>query len=195
MNGIPVILLMIFSAFTMNLMLQCALGLKGTAETGNNRGLTTLIKLGLIFFSVILLWVFLSKIFFNIFSGLHIYVLLFPVSYIVYEGLEFLFFRYIIKKDRKEDGYVNFPGGITAVAVFICLNIANSFFQVAVLAFGFTSGIFVVLMIIKEIRRRAALEAVPRFLRGNPLILITMGLLSLVFSVGSLLILRMINAG
>jgi len=38
------------------------------------------------------------------------------------------------------------------------------------------------------------LEAVPIFLRGKPLVLISMGMLSLVFSVGALLVFRMIGA-
>jgi len=63
------------------------------------------------------------------------------------------------------------------------------------MAFGFTAGIFLVYLIIIEIRRRAALEAVPFFLRGKPLVLIAMGLLSLVFSAASLLFFRMISAG
>jgi len=193
MNRIPFLLLLIFSVFNMNLTLQCALGLGGiyTSKIFDKR--LALIKLSIVFISVILLWFFFSRVIFSVFSGVFIYVLLFPVSYIVCDGLDFLLFRYILEKDREEECFISFPGGITAVAVFICTNIANSFLETAILSFGFTAGILLVSLIVWEIRERAALEKVPRFLRGKPLVLISMGMLSLVFSAVSLLLLRMIN--
>ena len=191
MNGI---LLLICSVFSMNLVLQCGLGMKGAAESNNPFGMSTLIKAGIIFFSVILLWLFFSKIINSIIPGVLVYVLLFPVSSIVYDGLEHLVFSYVYKKDTESECFMNFPGGITAVSVFICVNIADSFLQAVVLSFGFMAGIFLVYLIIREVRKRAALEAVPLFLRGKPLVLITMGMLSLVFSAVSILLFRMAGA-
>ena len=212
MIRIPFLLLIVFSVFNMNLMLQCALGLNGAVSPKNHDKILALIKLSIIFVSVILLWFLFSRIIFFTVSWIFIYVLLFPVSYIVYDGLEFLLFRYIIKKENDEyffgksstgksfidecstdECFISFPGGITAAAVFICLNIANGILEVLILSFGFSAGILLVSLIIIEIRKRAALEEVPRFLRGKPLVLISMGMLCLVFSVGSLLLLRMIN--
>ena len=195
MNGIHFILLIIFSAFTMNLTLQCALGIRGAAASKVYNNFYTMVKLGIILVTIILQWVLFSKLVSPLISGFFIYVLLFPVSYIVYEGLEYLVFWKIFKKDPKEECFISFPGGITAAAVFICLNMAINFFEVILLSFGFTAGIFFVGLIIREVRRRAALEAVPKFLQGKPLVIITMGLLSLVFSAASLMILRMISAG
>jgi electron transport complex protein RnfA len=188
MNGIP-LLLFIFSAFNINIALQLALGIKGASESKNCSRISTIIRLGIIFFSVIVLWLFFSGIIFPLFSGFFIYILIFPVSYIVYEWIQFLFVKYIIKKDIEKECFINFPGGITAAAVFICVNISNTFFQTVILSFGFTFGIMVVFLVIREIRRRAALEAVPLFLRGNPLILLSMGLLSIVFTAAGALFL------
>ena len=195
MNGTLLLLLLIYSGFTINLVLQCALGINGIAESKSPLNISTLIKTGLIFFTVILLWFFFSRMLYSLFSGIFIYVLLFPVSAIAYDGLEFLVFRYIAKKDAESDSIISFPGGITAVAVFICINIANNFLETIVLSFGFVFGILFVNLIVREIRRRASLEAVPHFLRGKPLVLVAMGLLSLVFSTASLLIFRMIGEG
>jgi len=194
MNNIPLLLLIIFSAFTMNLVLQCALGIKGAAEAVNHIRITTLIKLGIIFLCVILLWVVFSKIISLIIPGLFVYVLLFPVSSLVYDGFDFLIFRYLLKEKFANDNSITFPGGITAAAVFICLIIADSFIEAAALSFGFSAGILLVFLIVGEIRRRASLEAVPYFLRGKPLVLISMGMLSLIFSTASLLLFRMIGA-
>ncbi|MDR1869679.1 MAG: hypothetical protein LBQ82_06815, partial [Treponema sp.] len=137
---------------------------------------------------------FFSRIVYPIIPNVFIYVLLFPVSSVVYEALEYFIFQYLYKKDPSGEYIVSFPGGITAVCVFICVNLARGFLEAAVLSFGFTAGIFLVYLIIREVRKRAALEAVPRFLRGKPLVLITMGMLSLVFSVVSILLFRMAGA-
>ena len=192
MNQIPFVLLFFFSAFTMNPVLQCALGIN--ADPGHPGRRPTLVKLGIIFIAVILLWVIFSFVISSIISGIYIYVLLFPVSYMVYNGLDFLVFRYVLKKDSENDSSVKFPGGITAAALFICLNVANNFFEVVAISFGFAAGTLLVFLILCEIRQRAALEEVPRFLRGKPLILISMGMLSLVFSTVSILLFRMIGS-
>ena len=193
MNGLSFLMLIILSAFTMNLTLQCALGIKGAAQATNCGWDFILVKSGILFTAVLLLWFFFSMVIFSLVSGIFIYVLLFPVSYIVYEGLDFILFNHIIKKDRKDEDFISFPGGVTAAAVFLCINIAGNFLEAAVLSFGFAAGILLVFLIVREIRKRAALESVPRFLRGKPLALIIMGMLSLVFSVTSLLFLRIMD--
>jgi len=195
MNHIPLILLFVYSCFTMNLVLQCGLGLRGIAESKSAMNVQAFAKLGLVFLTVILIWFFFSNVIFSLFSGIFIYVLLFPVSAIVYDGLEYLTFQYLLKRSREEETFISFPGCITAVAVFICINMANGFLDVLILSFGFTSGIFIISLITREIRKRAALEAVPVFLRGKPLVLIAMGMLSLIFTAASYLFFRMISAG
>ena len=208
MDNMPILLFFIYSAFTVNLLLQCGLGIKGTVEAkavlepqssqskigeDSPLGLSALVKIGVIFLTVIILWLVFSKVVYSILPGIYIYVLLFPVSYIAYHANEHLVFYNILKKEINSESSVNFPGGITAVAVFLCVYLANNFLETIILSFGFSSGILAVKLIIREIRKRAALEAVPVFLRGKPLVLITMGMLSLVFTTASLLIFRMIG--
>jgi Na+-translocating ferredoxin:NAD+ oxidoreductase subunit A len=195
MANTPLLLLFIYSGFTMNILLQCGLGIKGTVESKSNLNMAAFIKLALIFSSIILLWLFFSKVLFSVFSGIFAYVVLFPISAFVYNGLEFLIFHYIYKNKENTETFINFPDGITAVCVFICINIADNINEALTLSFGFTFGIFLVNMIIREIRRRAELETVPVFLRGKPLVLIAMGMLSLIFTAASLLFFRMISAG
>jgi len=193
MTGMPFVLL-IYSTFTINLVLQCGIGLRGIADSKSDFYLSSLIKLGLIFLSVIFLWFFFSKALSAVIPGLLLYILLFPVSAIFYDRFEFFIFRYIFKKDAKDESVINFPGGITAVSVFVCINAVNSFLETVILSFGFTFGIFLVNLITREVSKRSSLEAVPVFLQGKPLILITMGILSMVFSTASILLFGMINA-
>ena len=193
MNNIPILIFFIYSAFTVNLLLQCGLGIKGAVDSKNTLDISSLIKISIIFASVIILWLFFSKILFSLLPGIYIYIILFPISYIVYDAMEYLVFYYILKKDRTSESLINFPGGITAVAVFLNMYLANNFLQTIVLSFGFTAGLFMAKLIIREIRKRAAFEAVPVYIRGIPLVLITMGMLSLVFTTASLLLFRMIG--
>jgi len=193
MNGIPVILLLIYSGFTINLVLQCGLGIRGVADSKSSFNLSALIKISLMFLSIIFLWFFFAKVIYSLIQGVFIYIILFPVSVLVYEGLEYLIWRFLLKKDEEDVSFISFASGITAAAVFICINLSNSFTETVILSFGFSSGILIVNLTIREIRRRAALEAVPVSLRGKPLVLIAMGLLSLILTTSSLLLFNMIG--
>ena len=195
MTGIPLLLLFIYSCFTINIILQCAIGIKGVAESKRAADLNSIIKTLIMFITILLLWFFFTAVIYPILPGIFIYILLFPVSALVYSCFEYFIFRFLLKRNPEEESIISFPGGFTAAAVFIIINISNSTEETVVLAFGFTSGIFLINFIITEIRRRAALEAVPEFLRGKPLVLIAMGLLSLIFTTASLLFFRMISAG
>jgi len=195
MTGIPLYLLLIYSCFSINLVLQCGLGIKGVVESKNPFDMPVFIKSIIVFISIICMWFFFSMVVSSFFSGLIIYVLLFPVSAVFYSGLEYLIFNFLLKNDRNNEPEPGFPPVFTAAASFICVNIAGSILDTVILSFGFIAGLFLINFIIWEIRRRAALEAVPLFLRGKPLILIAMGLLSLIFTSASLLLFRMIDAG
>jgi len=193
MGNIQYLLLFIYSGFTINIVLHCGLGIRKIVESKYALNKTTFIKLSIIFSSIILIWLFFSEIIFSVFSGTFVYVLLFPISTILYNGLEYFIFTYLYKNESET--FISFPDGIVAVSVFVCVNIANNLQEAVMLAFGFTFGIFIVNLIIGEIRRKAELEAVPVFLRGKPLVIIAMGMLSLVFTAASLLFFRMISAG
>ena len=184
---VPLAVFIIFSGLWANLMLQCGLGITGVSSSGDRNIRTCAAKLCIIFAAVLLLWIIFEKLVFSVSADLFVYILVFPAGSIVYDGLEYLYFRFILKKKAEKDSHISFCNGITAAALFICLNIAGNFIEAAFLSFGFVFGIFLSVMILREIRRRAALEAVPRFLRGNPLFLISMGLLSLIFYASSLM--------
>jgi Na+-translocating ferredoxin:NAD+ oxidoreductase RnfA subunit len=193
MSNVPLAIFIIISVFTMNLTLQCALGIKGTADYKKNTHLATLIKLSIIFFSVAMLWFFFTKIVFLFFSGIFIYIIMFPVSCMVYDILEYSVFVFLLSKNiNYGECFISFPAGITAAVVFICVNIADTFLQALVISLGFITGILLVIIIITEVQKRASLESIPRFLVGKPLTFITMSFLSLIFSAASILILNIV---
>ena len=192
MSFVPLVIFAVFSSLWANLLLQCGLGIKSAASQEapvceDTKIYTTLIKLGIIFITALLLWLVFDKILFFLSLDLLLYILVFPAGVMAYDGLEFLFYHFVLKKEAAKNSHINFCNGITAVILFVCLNLANNILEAAVFAFGFVFGIILSVMIIREIRRRSALEAVPVFLRGNPLLLISMGLISMVFYAVSLM--------
>jgi electron transport complex protein RnfA len=177
--------LAVFSGLAMNLFLQCGLGMRAAAREGETQ--VPLFQIGLVFVSVLLLWILFSYI---LPLGFFKYLLLFPLSALVYAALERLFFRFFLKKPAPPAHSFCFCDGLTAAALFLTLHLASGFIEAAVLSLGFSLGILLSLLILAEIRRRSRMEAVPRLLRGSPLALISMGLLSLIFSSAALIFYR-----
>ncbi|GHV52496.1 hypothetical protein AGMMS49579_09870 [Spirochaetia bacterium] len=72
--------------------------------------------------------------------------------------------------------------GLVPLALLLTLNVGVTLMEAAVLSLGFALGILLTALILREIRRRSSLEAVPPLLKGDPITLISMGLLSLIFA-------------
>ena len=205
------ITLAVFSGLSMNLILRFGIGLQLIAfeeesrEPGKNAKWTCFIQLGIYFISVMLLWLFFSALQSVLFLGFLEYILIFPVSSLFFTVIEYLARRLVLKTDWRGEivsrnrflsdcffigslitgaDKSTFSGafsGMVGAALFIILGLAGSFAQAAMLSFGFAAGSALAVLIAGEIRRRSAMEAVPDCLRGGPLVLVAMGLLSLVF--------------
>jgi Na+-translocating ferredoxin:NAD+ oxidoreductase RnfA subunit len=186
------VMLMVFSGLSMNLILQFGLGLKGIALGGNVSKERLLAGTIILFVTVMLLWLIFLFARSFLFLGHFEYVALFPVSSLVFVFLEYLTNRFVLANTA---GRETFPmgdtlsgGALAAAALFLVLNLAGGFLEAVALALGFSLGVAVVFVVAGEIRRRAEMEAVPRWLRGGPLALIAMGLLSLIVSSGALVL-------
>ncbi|MDR1247765.1 MAG: hypothetical protein LBK63_00535 [Treponema sp.] len=83
--------------------------------------------------------------------------------------------------------------GLALASLFQTLRLALNPAEALALTLGFSLGVLLAAMILREISRRASLEAVPESFRGDPLALISMGLLSLVFSSLSVIFLRILG--
>jgi len=197
------VMLAVFSGLSMNLILQFGLALKRVAfETTVGRE-RLLAGMGILFASIMLLWLIFSFARSVIFLGFLEYMLIFPASSLVFSVFEYLTDHFILKEDwegagRKDAFFLNNAlsgGALIGAALFITLNVANGFLEAMVLSLGFSSSTALVFVIVGEIRRRSGMEAVPRWLRGGPLALIAMGLLSLIFSSGALMLFGVLGTG
>ena len=170
--------LVFFSSLSVNLILQCGLGMAGITRPHVQK--VPVLKITLGFITVLLLWAFFSYILSPLTLGFFGYILFFPAASFVYFVLEYLMFTVFLKRTANEDSIFLYDG-LLGAALFITYNISGNWTEALAMAFGFSAGILLTLLITGEINRRSEMETVPRFLKGRPLILISMGLLSLVF--------------
>jgi electron transport complex protein RnfA len=184
-DSVQLAALAVFSSLSMNLLLRCGLGMKDAAGEGDRP--VPFVQIGLLAVSVLILWLFFSYI---VPLGFFTYLLLFPGSALVHAGLEQLLFRVILKQEAAKPQSPGFRDGLAAGALFLTLHLASGFLEAMVLSLGFALGTLLSLLILAEIRRRSRMEAVPRFLRGSPLTLVSMGLLSLIFSSAAVILYR-----
>jgi len=182
--------LAVFSGLSLNLLLQFALGTVGASgDTGhktNTKRELPLIQFCIFFISTLVLWVFFKYLlpgFWRIFSE---YFLFFPLSAIVCMGLELFVERALPRIFPKFTGLRKSFSAITAydglipAALIITFIVAETFTDVLVIALSFALGSLAAMLTLNEISRRSTLEWVPKYLRGTPLILISMGFLSLI---------------
>ncbi|MDR0561408.1 MAG: hypothetical protein LBG73_01805 [Spirochaetaceae bacterium] len=176
--------LFICAGFSLNLILQFALGIRGVAEGQERSDPIPLFQGGILFVSVLSLWLVYSYIISPLAFGFLEYVLLFPLSALACIGLERLLVSFIpsMVPDSKwfapDSGY----NGLTPTALWLTLHIAGTPLEALILSLSFAVGIALTMVLLCYIRKRSALEAVPKNLKGRPLMLIAMGLLSLVFT-------------
>ena len=171
--------LAVFAGLSLNLILQFAIG-TGAAGKGNDLPVFQTIN---IFISVMVLWI-LHTYLFSFFSWeFAIFFLFFPFSVLVCLAFENLETRLFAKNKRVRlfSGITAYEGLIPA-SLILTVNTALNFFDAVILSFFFASGCLIAVICIREIRRRCALEEIPAGLRGMPLVLVSMGLLSMIFS-------------
>ncbi|MDR0498073.1 MAG: hypothetical protein LBH42_10700 [Treponema sp.] len=187
---IPLASLAVFSGLSLNILLQFALGAPDVAVDGShkkniNRDLP-LVQLAILFISVLFLWMFFSYLFPAFLRGFFEYFLFFPFSALFCMGFEFLIEKLVPRVlpnfDRIKKTFSAFTAydGLVPTSLILTTYAASTFADAFVLALFFAFGNLTATLILNEIRRRSSLEWIPRYLRGTPLVLVSMGLLSLI---------------
>jgi electron transport complex protein RnfA len=183
----------IISGLSLNLIIHFGLGIQYRDFSEKNRewfyGLP-LIQGGILFLSVPLLWFFFSYIIIPLSLGFLEYMIVFPLCVLVCMGFEAGVNRFFPKiLPEKLFAPLSAYNGLVPVALVVSLSLAFSLIEVFFLSLGFYMGLLLASLILREIQKRSSLEAVPERLRGVPLTLISIGLLSLIFSsVGMILV-------
>ncbi|MDR2632684.1 MAG: hypothetical protein LBC51_03560 [Treponema sp.] len=174
--------LLIFSGFTLNLILHSALGIGNiTEEQDQSIGL---FQVGVLFVSVLLLWMLASYGLGFLSFGYLEYALLFPLSALACMGLEALCIRLFpaLVPEYQRFNPATAYDGLVLSSLMMTLHIARTLIEALILSLGFSLGTLLSMVLLTEIRKRSSLELVPSFMQGRPLMLISLGLLSLLFT-------------
>ena len=186
--------LVFFAALSFNLFLNFALGVRELILRERTPAVLLYYPWVVLFISTLFLWILFARILFFT-GGILDYFLIFPLSVLGSMGLEILFFRFAVPLTKQHENPGLFSAGssyngLAAAALFLTLHFALSFADAFLLSLTFSAGALLAFLIIKEIQKRSFLEAIPRGLRGTPILLVSMGLLALVFSAASVLFLK-----
>ena len=197
--------LAVFSGLSLNLLIQFALGTASFAASSGAAGkkagrVVPYFQLGVLFISVLFLWILFTFIippFWNFYSMLFLY---FPASVLICMGLESLSRILLNRTLPKFSGIVKtiFPtisayDGLIPASLILTITLAGTFAGAFTLSLFFSLGNLIAILILNEIHRRSELEWVPAFLRGTPLILISIGFLSLISSAVAIIFLRILE--
>jgi electron transport complex protein RnfA len=180
----------ICASLAMNLLVQFGQGLGILADDGAGYEQPSFCARALIFcISLFFLWLLFTYILAPLGLGFYWYLLLYPLSAALIRGVGGLsrggpvFFLSRLPPQPCPLLRAEFlvPG------LLISLHLALNPLEALFLAFCFSLGLAFSLAVLREIGRRSRFEAVPPFLRGSPLALISLGLLSLIFSAASIM--------
>ncbi|MDR2102681.1 MAG: hypothetical protein LBP42_01110 [Treponema sp.] len=176
--------LAIFSSLSLNLIVQLGLGIENSGPLRQDEGRLPLVQIGSFFLAVPLLWAFFTYLLTPFFFGFSEYFLLFPLSALAGIGFDRLFAFFSPKAAARGEAFTPMTGydGLILAALALTLHLASAFIEALVLSLGFSLGILLSLCILRGIQKRSVIERTPLFLRGVPLMLLSMGLLALIFS-------------
>jgi electron transport complex protein RnfA len=195
MSGL--IALVVFAGLSLNLLVQLGIGIQDYGSESERRSLAVFFQGGIQFITVLVTWCLFSYILSPLSGGFFEYFLIFPLIFALRYGLERVFARFFSKMGTiaAESGFFSGISAISSffplsnsyislsfIALILTLRLAASFLDALVLSFSFSAGNLLAFFLMRAIHRRSTLEQVPGFLRGIPLTLISLGLLSLIFA-------------
>lgn len=185
------IALVFFAAMSLNLLQNFALGTKELVRQKEIPLLHIFYPWIILLVSTLLLWILFAVIL-KFSGGIFHFLLALPLSVLLSSFLEKLLFHVVLQYDENPG---LFAAGasyneLTAAGCFLTLCFALSFSDALLLSFAFSLGCLCSFLIIKEIQKRAAIETIPYGLRGTPILIVSLGLLLLVFSAVSVLLLK-----
>jgi electron transport complex protein RnfA len=183
--------LALFAALSSNLVFQFGLGLSSLGRIGDSPARLFVLRASALFCSVVTVWTVVFYLALPLVLGFMGNVFLLPLTVLAYSLYGNVLKRFFMAGEDTEKDYAQ--NGLSLVASYLTITLASSPLEAGALALGFSLGLLFSFLIIREIEKRSRLEAVPPPLRGSPLLLISIGFLSLIFSSAAALILRAIG--
>jgi hypothetical protein len=185
--------IVVFSAFYLNLFLCFGIGIRELVSRERSPAFHIYYPWGILFVVSSALWLFFDWL--SMFAGwFPVFLLIYPLSLFSGLGLETAMFRLFPRLGENPGIYRIGSGynGFSLAALFLTMRLALSLGEALLFSLAFSGGAFIAYLIIKEIQKRSFWEAIPRSLRGNPILLVSMGLLSLIFYASALFVLKVL---
>jgi electron transport complex protein RnfA len=181
--------LAIFSGLTMNLLVHFCLGFT-RIESPRDINLAALGFSALLLAATVLgVYVIFSLVLETIGLGFLALPLILPVTVLIYNALAKALQKGLSRASGSPDAFPDCDALVVGAA-FLTLLAASNFLEALFLASGFALGSALAMLILREIEKKSQWEPVPKSLRGTPITLISMGLLSFIFGAVSSVFLR-----
>jgi electron transport complex protein RnfA len=184
-------ILLVFSCLSLNLVLQTGVGVSAITVGLDNPLRRGLYQWFILFVVTILVWTIFTVVLYPLGLGGLKYFLLFPSAAVLTFAAEQIVPVTIYgSRQRAYQQALQRPpefqadsaySGLAVVSTLLTMIIASNFVEALILAAGFSSGVFLTIILTKAINERLSCEKAPALLRGMPLVLISMGLLSMIF--------------
>ncbi|MDR2865330.1 MAG: hypothetical protein LBV68_06970 [Spirochaetaceae bacterium] len=176
--------LLVLSGLFLNLPLQLGLGIKEIWRERNRPFYIPFFECLVLFLSIIIQWLLFSFIFSPLNLGFLKYFFIFPLSTGISTGFELVFSLLSPQSAGKHGKIFSFSAlsGLSIAAVLLVLFLADTVGDALILDLGFSAGVYISMIILKAIRIRISDEKKNPFFSGIPLLFISMGLLSLVWT-------------
>jgi electron transport complex protein RnfA len=183
------IALMLFASMSLNLLFSFGLGIRELVKRERSSSFRIYYPWVILFVVTFILWIFFRQMSFLWFPTL---LLVYPLSVFGSLGLETAIFT-AFPRLGPNPGIFS-PGssynGLSLVSLFLALRFALTLSEAFAVSLSFSGGGLLAFLIVKEIQKRSYWEALPHSLKGTPILFISTGLLSLVFSSASVLLLK-----
>jgi Na+-translocating ferredoxin:NAD+ oxidoreductase RnfA subunit len=178
------IVLAVFSGFSFNLVLRFGLGVKEIFENRKHPVAGSLFQWLIMFTTVFASWLIFTFILAPLTLGFFEYFLLFPLTVFLTVSLEKLLFMLFPGDLAQNKGFSAYSAysGLALTALILTLRLADTTSDALILSFGFSSGVFFSIVLLRMIKIRTKNEKILPLFAGQPLMLTSMALLSLVFS-------------
>jgi electron transport complex protein RnfA len=186
--------LAVFSGFSFNLLIH-GIGMQDFNREPYRPFRFVFFQCASQFVSLAALWCLFAYILTPLSIGFFEYFLLFPLTASAGRFWEFLFARLFSREDSGERLFsmISVHNGFVTISLLATLRLASAFSEAMVLALGFSLGFLAAVFILRAILGRFSGETMPRLLRGAPLLVISIGLLALIFSSLSSVFLRLLR--
>jgi electron transport complex protein RnfA len=178
------IVLAVFSGFSFNLVLKFGLGVKEIFENREHPISGCLFQWLIMFIAVFVSWLIFTFILSPLTLGFFEYFLLLPLTVFLTVSLEnvlFMLFPGNLAQNKGFSAYSSYSG-LALTSLILTLRLADTTSDALILSFGFSSGVFFSIVLLRMIKVRTKNEKIMPLFSGQPLMLTSMALLSLVFS-------------